>query len=104
MDTPMTISHSFRRQPLAALGKLAVTALIGLAALMSYVEVVIFNLAPSGFAFIAIPLLLAGVIATGWRWAPLLGAIWCGLMLVMNLQFRSEERRVGTESAGTGGP
>src|SRR5262249_2268490 len=55
--------------------------------LMSYVEVVIFHLAPSGFAFIAIPLVLAGMITTGWRWAPLLGAIWCGLMLVMNIQF-----------------
>src|SRR5262245_61860996 len=87
MDTPMTTSRSFPRQPLAALGKLALTALIALAALMSYVEVVIFNLAPSGFAFIAIPLVLAGVVATGWRWAPLLGAIWCGLMLVMNIQF-----------------
>jgi plastocyanin len=87
MDTPMTTSRSFSRQPLAALGKLAVTTLIALAALMSYVEVVIFNLAPSGFAFIAIPLVLAGMIAMGWRWAPLLGAIWCGLMLVMNIQF-----------------
>jgi len=87
MDTPMTTSRSFPRQPLAALGKLALTTLIALAALMSYVEVVIFNLAPSGFAFIAIPLVLAGMIAAGWRWAPLLGAIWCGLMLVMNIQF-----------------
>src|SRR5262245_54210102 len=82
-----SLSHSIPRRPLAALGKLALTALIALAALMSYVEVVIFNLAPSGFAFIVIPLLLAGMTATGWRWAPLLGAMWCGLMLVMNMQF-----------------
>src|SRR5215475_5804012 len=82
-----SLSHSIPRRPLTALGKLALTALIALAALMSYVEVAIFNLALSGFAFIAIPLVLAGVIARGWRWAPLLGAIWCGLMLAMNIQF-----------------
>src|SRR5262245_20897738 len=39
--------------------------------------------------FMAITLLLAGLIAMGWRWAPLLGALWCGLFTVMAIPFTS---------------
>src|SRR5262245_51830459 len=87
MAMPLTTPRAFSRKPLAALGKLTIINLVAFAALCVYLEVVVFHLNPIGWIFVAVPLLLAGVAATGWRAAALLGAIWCGLMIAMNIQF-----------------
>src|SRR5262245_60594675 len=87
MDMPLTTRRGLGRKPLTALGKLTVSALVALAALMVCLEVVVFHLNPVGWLFVGVPLLLAGLAATGWRAAPLLGAIWCGLMIVTNIPF-----------------
>src|SRR5262249_46726657 len=87
MDISLTTTRAYGRKPLAALGKLTVITLVAFAALCVYLEVMVFHLNPIGWIFVAVPLLLAGVATTGWRAAPLLGAIWCGLMIAMNIQF-----------------
>jgi len=89
MDISLTTRRAFSRKPLAALGKLTVSALVALVAVMVYLDVVVFQLDPRAWPFIAAPLLLAGVAATGWRAAPLLGALWCGLFSVMSIPFTS---------------
>src|SRR5262245_54537013 len=89
MDIPLTTRRSFGRKPLAALGKLTVSALGALLAVMVYLNVVVFQLDPRMWPFMAITLLLTGLAATGWRWAPLLGALWCGLFTVMAIPFSS---------------
>jgi plastocyanin len=89
MDISLTTPRAFSRKPLAALGKLTVYALLALAAVLVHLEVTVFELDPRALPFIAAPLLLAGVAATGWRAAPLLGALWCGLFTVMAIPFTS---------------
>ena len=84
MDITMSRPKASFRQPLAALGKLTAAALVGLAALFVYVQAVLIG----GFEPIVtgiglIPLISAGVVLVGWRWAPALGAVLSGLLLVL---------------------
>src|SRR5262245_2517201 len=77
MEASMTgmQSRPRARKPLAALGKLTVGALIGLGLLFGYVQTLFggFDLMLTGVALTM--LIVAGVVATGWRWAPALGAV-----------------------------
>jgi plastocyanin len=84
METTMAPARRFRRQPLAALGKLTVAALIGLTLLLTYVQVGIFGFMPPLVIFQLVVLIAAGVVAAGWRWAPLVGTLVCGLLLILN--------------------
>ena len=89
MDIPLTTPRALSRKPLAALGKLTVSALVALLAVLVYLNVVVFQLDPRMWPVMAITLLLAGLAAMGWRAAPLLGALWCGLISVMGIPFTS---------------
>jgi plastocyanin len=73
------------RRPVAALGKLTAIAALGLPLLFSS-DLVRHGLTIPGLVFTGITLALAGIvsglIATGWRWAPLLGvALYVFLLL-----------------------
>ncbi len=86
MEATMTSPRRISRRPLAALGKAAVGALVGLAALFGYVQLVVFGgFIPVVAGFAAVALLLAGLIATGWRWTPLLATLACGALLALML-------------------
>jgi uncharacterized cupredoxin-like copper-binding protein len=63
------------------LAKLLLGTLLGLALLGVLSQVLIFRapLPPIGIVTAVGSLLAAGAVATGWRWAPGLGALWCGL-------------------------
>src|SRR5262249_32382663 len=63
------------RKPLAALGKLTVGALIGLGLLFGYVQTLVGGFDPMLTGGAVAMLIVAGVVATGWRWAPALGAL-----------------------------
>ena len=89
MDISLTTPRAFSRKPLATLGKLTLSALVALLAVMVYLNVAVFQLDPRLWPFMAVTLLLTGLAATGWRWAPLLGALWCGLFSVMAIPFTS---------------
>ena len=87
MSTTCIAPRSLRRYPLAALGKAVVAALAGVALLLIYVQARIFgtfDLPLTVFAILS--LLIAGIVALGWRWAPLLGAIWIVLAMVLNAE------------------
>ncbi|MFL5803023.1 MAG: cupredoxin domain-containing protein [Roseiflexaceae bacterium] len=84
MDITMHESRVRGRQPLAALGKLTIGALVGVALAVVYVMAALLGeVNPMGLAFSTLPLIAAGVMLAGWRWAPLLGVLVAGLMLAM---------------------
>jgi heme/copper-type cytochrome/quinol oxidase subunit 2 len=63
------------RKPLAALGKLAAGALVGLGMVFGYAQVAFGGFDPMLTGVAATMLIVAGVVAVGWRWAPALGAL-----------------------------
>jgi plastocyanin len=74
------------QQPLAALGKLTIAMLIGVAIGYIYIDAVLLG----QFYFVelaiaALALICAGIIAVGWRWAPLLGALLCLWQLITSI-------------------
>lgn len=77
--TEATYARPRHRAPLTALGKLTVAALVGLALSYLYLVVVLIG----GFVPLAITvpvaLILAGVVATGWRPAPAIAAFFCAV-------------------------
>ncbi len=78
----MTTQRWYGRKPLAALGKLAVAALIGIAIAVAYAVLGIFGeMDMMGIVLIAVPVVAALVITGGWRWTPLLAALVGGLFI-----------------------
>ncbi len=81
METSLTQPIA-RRAPLSALTKLTMTALIGFAGLIVYSQAILFGQFDSAQTVLVVVLhMVAGVIALGWRWAPLLGATLSALIL-----------------------
>jgi uncharacterized cupredoxin-like copper-binding protein len=73
--TLSTQPRASTRQPLAALGKLTIAALIGDAAMLGYAQTIFGGFDPIMTGFAVAFLVVAGVVAVGWRWAPALGAL-----------------------------
>jgi len=83
MKTPIAITHNRTRLPLTALDKLTVVGLVGLALALIYLQAAMSGrLIPPLAVFTVISLVVAGVVMVGWRWAPLLGALWSIFMVV----------------------
>jgi plastocyanin len=69
---------------LAALGKLTIAALVGIALAVIYgLAVVVGQVDPMGLTFSGLPLIAAGVMLAGWRWTSALGALVGVLLLAM---------------------
>src|SRR5262245_7152687 len=84
MDITVPQTKARSRQPLAALGKLTIAALVGIALAVIYVlAAVVGQIDPMGLAFSGLPLIAAGVMLAGWRWTPALGALVGVLLLAM---------------------
>jgi plastocyanin len=79
MKTPMDVTRTPARTRLSALGKLTVAAVLGLPLLLSTGLVVqglnVTNLLITGIALILAAIITAIIVATRWRWSPLLGAL-----------------------------
>jgi plastocyanin len=79
MKTPMGVTRTPARTRLSALGKLTVAAVLGLPLLLSTGLVVqglnVTNLLITGIALILAAIITAIIVATRWRWSPLLGAL-----------------------------
>ncbi len=87
MKTPLDVTRTPARTRLSALGKLTVAAVLGLPLLLS-TGFVVQGLNVTNLLFVGIALILAGIItalivATRWRWSPLLGALVYGAMLAL---------------------
>lgn len=77
-------TRTARRTPLSGLGKLTAGALAGVAALLGYLQVGLFGgFDPMISGIAAAALIMAGVVAIGWRWAPLLGTLVFGALLAL---------------------
>ncbi|MEN9938265.1 MAG: hypothetical protein RLZZ387_4844 [Chloroflexota bacterium] len=77
----MTTVQARTRAPLSALSKTTIGALAGIAVTVGYVALsLIGSVDPMTGVMIGLPLLVAGLIAVGWRWAPVLGVVVSGLV------------------------
>lgn len=91
MKTPMDVTRTTARGPDLsrpyALGKLTVAAVIGLPLLLSTNVVInglnLMNLLFAGIALILAAIITGIILATRWRWSPLLGALVYGIMLAL---------------------
>jgi plastocyanin len=82
METSLTQPTVRHRAPLSALTKLTIAALVGFAGLIVYGQAILFGrFDPTETVFAVVLLAVAGGIASGWRWAPLLGALLSALMI-----------------------
>lgn len=76
-----------QRSPLSQLGKLTASALVAFALCFVYLQVVIAQtFVPPLAVFAVVALIIAGVVAMGWRWTPLLGATWFVLVFLFSIQ------------------
>ncbi len=82
-----TMDARRQRKPLTTLGKITLAALVALSLLFVFQQVVIFKtfFPPVGIVQAALTLLVAGIVVTGRHWAPAVGALWCGLLVVGSL-------------------
>jgi plastocyanin len=86
LETPTAVRRTRDRMPLTAIGKLSVAGLVGLALALIYLQaVMIGRLIPPLAVFTVISLVVAGAVMVGWRWVPLLGALWSIFMVVGNI-------------------
>jgi len=76
-----------RRRPLTTFGKITLAALVALVVLFVFQQVAIFKafFPPVGIVQAAPTLIAVGIVATGRRWAPAVGALWCGLLVLGSL-------------------
>jgi heme/copper-type cytochrome/quinol oxidase subunit 2 len=80
------ISHQAgsTRRSLNGLGRLTMTALLGVTLLLlGFMALAIGTFEPILAGIAAVPLVVAGVVALGWRWAPLLGTLIFGLLVLL---------------------
>lgn len=85
METTMVAPRARVRQPVSALGKLTIAALVVIAIDMVYLQVALIGmLIPPLAVFVALALIFAGVVALGFRWAPSLGVLLSVAMLALN--------------------
>jgi MFS family permease len=87
MKTPLGATRTPARTRLSALGKLTVAAVIGLPLLLSTNVVInglnVMNLLFAGIALILAAIITGIIVATRWRWSPLLGALLYVVMLAL---------------------
>jgi plastocyanin len=85
MDAPMTMARTSTRKPVSTLTKLTVVALVGLGLGLVYLQAFMIGMViPPLAVFTVISLVIAGINLIGWRWTPLLGALWSVFLVVGN--------------------
>lgn len=79
-------TRRFGRNPLAALGRVALLAVAGMGVALVFLQAAIIGfLIPPLAIFAGLSFVVALVMATGWRWTPFLGMAWLGIILAMFL-------------------
>jgi uncharacterized cupredoxin-like copper-binding protein len=87
MDQVIARSLPSRASRLGPLSKLTIAALLGIAVSLAHLQLsIIGGLIPPLTIFAIMALLFAAIIAVGWRWAPLLGALLSGMLMAGNLE------------------
>jgi plastocyanin len=86
-STAVAPRSRFARQPVSALGKLTIAAMLGMSLLLILMmAVLIREFVPPLAVFAALPLVAAGLILTGWRWTPILASLVAAVLLLMFYQ------------------
>lgn len=91
MNATATPARVRARRPLATLGKVTVGQLVALPFVIAYsvLQAGLASLTAQDYLqvgiFTVLSLVVAGVVATGWRWAPLLGAVFGALLFLAAL-------------------
>jgi plastocyanin len=87
MSTPLVVTHTQEHTRLPALRKLMIAGMVGNVLVNAVLQVLIVRtLIPPLAIIMALTLLVAGVCATRWRWAPLLAVVWCVASVIPGLQ------------------
>lgn len=87
MENPMVMRHSYSRTALAGPGKIAAAALIGIALSLVYLQIALIGqVIPPLAIFAVVALIMAGTVWAGWRWAPVLAAIWSLFIVAGNAE------------------
>jgi len=81
MSTPLVATRSRSLKPLGALRLSTIIGLVGSISALIYIQVTSIGFDPLVFGFVLLALIIAAGVAVGWRWAPLLGALWSILLL-----------------------
>jgi plastocyanin len=80
VETTLTMTPRGRQAP-AALGKLTAAALGGVALVLAALQIFVFGFAPPIAGVAVAALVVAGLVAAGWRWTPALGGLLCLALL-----------------------
>jgi len=87
MSTPMVVTHTQERMRLPTLRKVMIAGLVGNVLIFTVLQALILQtLIPALAIILALTLLVAGVCATRWRWAPLLMILWIILSVIPGLE------------------
>src|SRR5262245_26257999 len=81
MGTPLVATRSWSVKPLGTLRLWTIVGLVGSISAMIYLQVTSIGFDPLVSGFVLLALIIAAAVAVGWRWAPLLGALWSILVL-----------------------
>jgi plastocyanin len=81
MSTPLVATRSWSLKPLSALRLWTIVGLAGVMSALIYLQAAGIGFDPLVSGFVLLALIIAAAVAVGWRWAPLLGALWSMLLL-----------------------
>jgi len=76
MSTSVDVTHTSGRTRLTALRKVIIAGLVGNVLVGAVLQALVRTLIPPLVIIMALTLVVAGVCATRWRWAPLLAVLW----------------------------
>jgi plastocyanin len=81
MSTPLVATRSWSLKPLSALRFWTIIGLAGIMSALIYLQAASIGFDPLVSGFVLLALSIAAAVAVGWRWGPLLGALWSILLL-----------------------
>ncbi len=87
MSTPLVVTQTQERMRLPTLRRVMIASLVGTVLVYILLQTLIIQaLVPPLAIITALTLVVAGVCATRWRWAPHLAVLWCVLSLIPGLE------------------
>jgi plastocyanin len=81
MGTPLIATRTWSLKPLGALRLWTIIGLAGIMSALIYLQAAGIGFDPLVSGFVLLALIIAAAVAVGWRWAPLVGALWSMLLL-----------------------
>jgi plastocyanin len=81
MGTPLVATRTWSLKPLGALRLWTIIGLVGSISALIYMQMTAIGFDPLVSGFVLLASIIAAAVVVGWRWAPLLGALWSILLL-----------------------